>query len=100
MWALAQQASTNDWIDLAQFGAVGVFLALFIAGVVVTGKALEKAENRAEAAEQREREMHTRLETQLPLIAGIVDSSRDLASLVADLRSERDRLYRELRDRS
>jgi hypothetical protein len=74
VWLLGQ---STDWTDFAQFGAVGLFLALFVAGVVVRGKQLEKAEERAERAENREREMRDKLEDRvLPLL---VEVARELA---------------------
>lgn len=94
MWA----AEVSDWTGLAQYGVLGLVVVAFLAGKIVAGYQYDRMEQRAEAAEKREQEMHARWEQQIPLIAAITQSGQDLAELVADLRADRDRLRRELRD--
>ena len=95
MWA----AELSDWISLVErFGVFGLIALAFITGKIVAGYQYDRMEKRAEAAEKREQDMHARYEQQIPLIAAITQSGQDLAELVADLRADRDRLRRELRD--
>ena len=80
-------AESSDWTGLAQYGVLGMVVLAFLAGRIVAGYQYDRMEKRAEAAEQREREMRDRLDDKLlPLMT---ETARLLTELLDERRRQR-----------
>lgn len=83
----AAEGST-DWIALAdRWGFPAVFIALFLAGIITTGRALDRMEARATAAEQREQALRDKLDDRI--IPLLTELTRELAESTAARKGNR-----------
>lgn len=73
--------AAEDWTNsLLERGVIGVFALLLIVGLLVPKYVADRERERADAAEERERQMRDKIEDKyLPLLA---DVARELAEFV------------------
>lgn len=80
--------AAESWTDsLLERGVIGVFVVLLILGIVVPKFVADRETKRADAAEERERQMRDKIDDKiLPLLAEV---ARELAESTEARRRER-----------